>query len=159
MNPCRCGYLSEPARGCGRAPKCALDYQSRISGPLFDRIDLHLDVAAVSAADLSLPSAAEGSAAVAQRVAAARDIQRERLTPHGLRTNAQMEGEVLEKMATPEVAGSKLLTEAAERMQLTARGYHRVLKVARTIADLGGAESVGKNHVAEALSYRRIAHL
>jgi len=98
-------------------------------------------------------------AAVAQRVAAARDIQRERLTPHGLRTNAQMEGEVLEKMATPEVAGSKLLTEAAERMQLTARGYHRVLKVARTIADLGGAESVGKNHVAEALSYRRIAHL
>ncbi len=159
MNPCRCGYLSEPARGCGRAPKCALDYQSRISGPLFDRIDLHLDVAAVSAADLSLPSAAEGSAAVARRVAAARDIQRERLTPHGLRTNAQMEGEVLEKMATPEVAGSKLLTEAAERMQLTARGYHRVLKVARTIADLGGAESVDKNHVAEALSYRRIAHL
>src|SRR6185437_10759363 len=140
MNPCRCGYLSDPSRGCGRAPKCALDYQSRISGPLFDRIDLHIDVAAVSAADLSLPPPAEGSAEMRLRVAAARAIQRERLAPHGLRTNAEAEGEALDAIATPDAAGSKLLTEAAERMRLSARGYHRVLKVARTIADLGGAE-------------------
>jgi magnesium chelatase family protein len=159
MNPCRCGYLGDPARGCGRAPKCALDYQSRISGPLFDRIDLHIDVAAVSAADLGLPPPAEGSAEVAARVAAARTLQRERLAPHGLRTNAQAEGEVLEAIAAPDDAGRKLLTGAAERMQLSARGYHRVLKVARTIADLGGAEGVGKAHIAEALSYRRTAQL
>jgi magnesium chelatase family protein len=159
MNPCRCGYLSDPARGGGRAPKCALDYQSRISGPLFDRIDLHIDVAAVAASDLALRPPSEGSAEVAARVAAARALQRERLAPHGLRTNAEMEGEVLDALATPEAAGMKLLTEAAERMQLSARGYHRVLKVARTIADLAGAEGVGKPHVAEALSYRRLALL
>jgi magnesium chelatase family protein len=158
MNPCRCGYLTDPARGCGRAPRCGQDYQSRISGPLFDRIDLHIDVAAVSASDLSLPPASEDSAAVAKRVAAARTIQRERLAPHHLRTNAEAEGEVLEAIAAPDLAGRKLLTEAAERMQLSARGYHRVLKVARTIADLAGVESVGKQHIAEALSYRKIAY-
>jgi magnesium chelatase family protein len=156
MNPCRCGYLTEPARGCGRAPRCGMDYQSRISGPLFDRIDLHIDVAAVSASDLSLPPASESSADVARRVAAARALQRERLAPHHLRTNAEAEGEVLEAIAAPDQAARKLLTEAAERMQLSARGYHRVLKVARTIADLGGAGGVGKQHIAEALSYRRI---
>jgi magnesium chelatase family protein len=159
MNPCRCGYLSDPARGCGKAPRCAVDYQSRISGPLFDRIDLHIDVASVSAADLSLPPPAEGSAEVAKRVAAARAIQRERLEPFNLRTNAEAEGETLEAIAAPDEAGRKLLTDAAERMQLSARGYHRVLKVARTIADLGGAERVAKTHVAEALSYRRLTHL
>jgi magnesium chelatase family protein len=159
MNPCRCGYLSDPARGCGKAPRCAVDYQSRISGPLFDRIDLHIDVASVSAADLSLPPPAEGSAEVAKRVAAARAIQRERLEPFNLRTNAEAEGETLESIAAPDEAGRKLLTDAAERMQLSARGYHRVLKVARTIADLGGAERVAKTHVAEALSYRRLTHL
>jgi magnesium chelatase family protein len=159
MNPCRCGYLSDPARGCGRAPKCGMDYQSRISGPLFDRIDLHIDVAAVSAADLALPPPSEGSSHVAARVAAARALQRERFAGHNLRTNAEAEGEVLDAVAAPDAAGRKLLTEAAERMQLSARGYHRVLKVARTIADLGGAEGVGKSHVAEALSYRRLALL
>jgi magnesium chelatase family protein len=159
MNPCRCGYLSDPARGCGKAPRCAVDYQSRISGPLFDRIDLHIDVASVSAADLSLPPPAEGSGEVAKRVAVARAIQRERLASFNLRTNAEAEGEVLEAIAAPDEAGRKLLTDASERMQLSARGYHRVLKVARTIADLGAAERVAKTHVAEALSYRRLTHL
>jgi magnesium chelatase family protein len=159
MNPCRCGYLGDPALGCGRAPKCAGDYQSRISGPLFDRIDMHVEVSSVSAADLTLPPAAEGSADVAARVHAARQLQRERFADHAIRTNAEAEGELLDKIATPDAAGAKLLTEAAERMKLSARGYHRVLKVARTIADLAGAETVAKPHIAEALSYRRITHL
>ncbi|HVE02901.1 MAG TPA: ATP-binding protein [Rhizomicrobium sp.] len=158
MNPCRCGYLTDPAQACGRAPKCALDYQSRISGPLFDRIDLHVEVPGVSATDLSLPPPAEGSRDVATRVANAREVQRQRFAGKGLRINAQAEGELLDEIATPEPAGQKLLTEAADQMRLTARGYHRVLRVARTIADLAGVEHVLRPHVAEALSYRRIAN-
>ena len=161
MNPCRCGHLDDPAQACSRAPKCAGDYQQRISGPLFDRIDLHVEVPAVKAADLSLPPPAEGSAEVAARVAAARAIQRARYEGLGgaqrLATNAEADGELLEQVAAPDAAGRALLTEAAERLKLSARGYHRVLRVARTLADLGGAESVKRLHIAEALSYRRIA--
>ncbi|MBL6853758.1 MAG: ATP-binding protein [Alphaproteobacteria bacterium] len=157
MNPCRCGYLTDPGQACGRAPKCAVDYQSRISGPLFDRIDVHVEVAGVSAADLSLPPPAEGSAQVAARVAKARDIQRARYDGKGIRTNAEAEGELLEAVAGPDDVGRRLLTDAAETMRLTARGYHRVLRVARTIADLAAAERVLRPHIAEALSYRRIS--
>ena len=155
---CRCGYLTDPAQACGRAPKCALDYQARLSGPLLDRIDIRVEVASVSASDLSLPPPAEGSEAVAKRVAAARNVPRARYEESGLRTNAEAEGELLDRVAKPDAAGQALLTEAAERMRLTARGYHRVLRVARTIADLEGAENVRRVHIAEALSYRRIAH-
>ena len=157
MNPCRCGHLDDAALACARAPRCAADYQARVSGPLLDRIDLHVDVQAVSAADLVLPPPAEGSADVAARVKAARDLQTARYADHGIRTNAEADGKLLEAVATPDEAGRKLLAQAADAMRLTARGFHRVLRVARTLADLAGAEQVGRVHVAEALSYRRQA--
>jgi magnesium chelatase family protein len=161
MNPCRCGHLDDPAQGCGRAPKCAQDYQSRISGPLFDRIDLHIDVPAVKPADLALPPPAEGSADVARRVGAARARQAQRyatLAPErGIRTNAEADGELLDRVATPDAEGKRLLLAAAERLHLSARGYHRVLRVARTLADLDASADIGRTHIAEALSYRRIA--
>ncbi len=155
MNPCRCGHLGDASLACARAPKCAADYQAKVSGPLLDRIDLHIDVQAVSAADLILPPPTEGSAEVAARVAAARAIQSKRYRDHSVRTNAEADGALLDAVATPDEAGRKLLAQAAEAMRLTARGYTRILRVGRTIADLAGSETVGRIHIAEALSYRR----
>jgi Magnesium chelatase, subunit ChlI/Magnesium chelatase, subunit ChlI C-terminal len=157
MNPCRCGHLGDAALACSRAPRCAADYQAKVSGPMLDRIDLHVDVAAVSAADLVLPPPAEGSAEVRARVGAARAVQTVRYGPDGPRTNAEVDGDLLEEHATPDEPGRRLLAQAAEAMRLSARGYTRILRVARTIADLGNSEGVSRIHIAEALSYRRQA--
>ena len=151
MNPCRCGHYGEPGHVCARGPRCASEYQARLSGPLLDRIDLHVEVAAVSAADMALPASAEGSDAVAARVAAARKRQEAR----GVRSNAELDGERLEHHASPDEAGKHLLMQAAEKMRLSARGYTRMLRVARTIADLADAEHIGRAHIAEPLGYRQ----
>ena len=154
-NPCKCGYLADPARACARVPLCGEDYLSRISGPLMDRFDLRIDVPAVAYSDLDLPETGDSSAEIAARIAVARDIQTERFADHpNMRVNADAEGVVLEKFATPDEAGRALLLKVAERFGLSARGYHRVLRVARTIADLEGVEDVRKHHVAEAVSFR-----
>ena len=153
MNPCRCGHLGDAALACSRAPRCAADYQAKVSGPMLDRIDLHVEVAPLSVADMTAPAPAESSEQVARRVAAARQLQAAR----GLRSNAELDGEKLEEYATPDDAGRQLLMQAAETMRLSARSYTRVLRVARTIADLGQSPDIGRIHVAEALSYRRQA--
>jgi magnesium chelatase family protein len=154
-NPCRCGHLADAARACTRAPACGEDYIGRISGPLMDRFDLRVEVPPVAWADLDLPSSGDSSLAVAERVARARAVQSRRYadTPQ-VRVNAEAEGALLEEVATPDADGKALLVRFAERFGLTARGYHRVLRVARTIADLDGSAEVRKAHVAEAAGYR-----
>ena len=152
MNPCRCGHGGLGRGACGKAPRCLQQYQTRVSGPLMDRIDLQIDVPPVTAADLALPPPAEGTAEVAARVAHARAVQAGRT---GATLNARLEGESLERHARPDDPGRALLSRAAEAGGLTARGWTRILRVARTIADLDGADGVRRLHVAEALSYRR----
>ena len=157
MNPCRCGMAGEPGYRCARGPRCRSDYQARVSGPLLDRIDLRVDVPAVSAADLIRPGRSESSADVATRVAQARAVQAERFAAMGLAdvtTNALCPTALIEEMAAPDAAGMAMLRDASEKLGFSARAYHRVLKVARTLADLDGSQSVGRIHLAEAISYR-----
>ncbi len=161
MNPCRCGHAAEPGYACKRAPndKCVAQYQAKLSGPLLDRIDIVMEVPAVRASDLILPSPSESSRQVASRVEKARARQLQRFQERGLehiRVNAAAPAHIIEEIARPDSAGAALVQEASERMRLTARGFHRVLKVARTLADLDGVETVGRIHLAEALSYRNM---
>jgi len=154
-NPCKCGYMTDPARACARVPVCGDDYLGRISGPLMDRFDLRVDVPPVAYTDLDLPAAGETSASVAARVTAARARQTARFQGHATaRVNADLEGIVLEECARPDAESRAFLAKVADRFGLSARGYHRVLRVARTIADLDASEELRFAHVAEAVSFR-----
>lgn len=163
MNPCKCSWLNNPALACNRMPRCAADYQAKISGPLFDRIDLHVDVPAVKSVYLVLPDPSEGTADIAARVATARDVQAARYADapgaadYGVTVDAEAYGDLLDAVATPDAEGLSLLTEAAERLHLSARAWHRIRRVARTIADLDGSDAVRRAQVAEALDYRWVA--
>ncbi len=156
MNPCKCGYLGDPGRACSRAPRCGADYQARISGPLLDRIDLVIEVPAVPASVMAQKASGEDSSTVAQRVAAARQRQQDRFHDQNiaLHTNAEAEGAVLEAIAPLDSEGRSLLAQAAEQFALSARGYHRVLRVARTLADLECQEHIERHHLTEALQFR-----
>ena len=154
-NPCRCGYLADPARSCARVPACGTEYLGRISGPLMDRFDLRIEVPALSIDDLSATPPGEASADIAARVAKARAVQRERYAgADGVSVNADAEGDLLDAAAVMEDAARELLGSVAARFRFSARGYHRVLRVARTIADIEGAEVIARGHVAEAVGYR-----
>lgn len=159
MNPCRCGLGGAGKGACGKAPRCQKDYQGRLSGPLLDRIDLQVEAPAVTAADMALPPPVEGSAEAAARVAQARAVAAERartlsLEPEAM-LNARVSGPVLDQIATPDEAGRALLIRAGEAGGLTARGWTRTLRLARTIADLEGADGILRRHIAEALAWRR----
>jgi magnesium chelatase family protein len=154
-NPCKCGFLADPSRACARVPLCGEDYLGRISGPLMDRFDLRIEVPPVAYTDLDLPAAGESSAVVAGRVAQARRRQAQRFADvAGVRVNADAEGALLEEIATPDADARALLSRVAERFGLSARGYHRILRVARTIADLDEDAAVRLPHIAEAVGYR-----
>ncbi|RZJ89528.1 MAG: ATP-binding protein, partial [Brevundimonas sp.] len=163
MNPCRCGVGGGGKGACGKAPRCQRDYQNRISGPMFDRIDLTVETPPVTTSDMALPPPSEGTAEAAARVAAARAMQQDRLTEAGLDAetvrdqgiNARASGETLDRFASPDAAGKALLMRAGEAGGLTARGWTRTLRLARTIADLDGCDGVLRRHIAEALIYRR----
>lgn len=157
MNPCRCGYGKASGRACGRGPNCEASYQSRVSGPMLDRMDIAIDLAPVTPADLAAPANGEPSSAVAARIDAARaaQVERSRKDSGAPLVNAAVPDAALARIATPDAEGAALLTRAAEALGFSARGYHRILRVARTLADLEGLDAVRRRHIAEAISYRR----
>ena len=159
MNPCRCGYLDDAGRACNKAPRCAVDYQAKVSGPLLDRIDIHIDVPAVDTLAMLADQGGEASTEVAQRVAAARKRQQQRFAEHGLQitTNARLSGDRLHELVAMEPDAKAFLEGAVRQLDLSMRGYTRVLRVARTVADLDAREAVAKSHIAEAVTYRQLS--
>ncbi len=154
-NPCRCGHLADPDMACAKAPICGQDYMARVSGPLMDRFDMRVEIPKMSLQDLAEPATGETSAVIGQRVAQARDVQAHRFANHNdVRVNADMGSDLLDALAKPDAPGQDLLNKAAEKFRLSARGYHRILRMARTIADLEGKDGVTKAHIGEAIGYR-----
>lgn len=157
MNPCPCGYYGDPTHTCVCSPGQIQHYLNKISGPLMDRIDLQIEITPVPFKDISKTAQGEPSSEIRKRVIAARNIQTERFKDiKGVYCNAQMSERMIHKYAEPDAAGIELLRTAMERLSLSARAYNRILKVARTIADLAGSDSINNEHLAEAISYRNL---
>lgn len=163
MNPCKCGMGSESGYICRKGPplNCMANYKGKLSGPLLDRIDVHLDVPAVQATDLLTPASGEKSEKVRERVSQARTLQSLRYEAFGLRrgiTNAIAPTSLLDDILLLDETGKALLSQAAQKLKLSARGFHRVMRLARTLADLDGETATGKHHIAEALAFRAPEH-
>ncbi|GHM58151.1 MAG: ATPase AAA [Candidatus Mesenet longicola] len=154
MNPCRCGYLGDAKRSCGRVPKCGIDYKNKISGPLLDRIDIHVEVPNINILSYNAKDKCESTEIIKNRVLAAREIQTQRYANLNFKSNAEISGNALEEFAFPDTAGMNLLEHVLKANHISIRSYTRILKVARTIADLANSKQVKKNHIAEALIYR-----
>ena len=156
MNPCPCGYYGDPTRECTCSQTQIMKYMSKISGPLLDRIDLHIEVPAVTYEDLEGKDMGESSAEIKARVNSARKVQLERFKSRGLYSNSQLTPELMQKYCALDEEGSELLKAAFDTLGLSARAYNRILKVARTIADLEGEENIKAHHIAEAIQYRAL---
>jgi magnesium chelatase family protein len=156
MNPCPCGYLGDPIHLCSCTPLMIQHYRSRISGPLLDRIDIHIEVPAVKYRDLADRGQSEGSGAIAERVARSRELQKARFSGTKTRCNAQMSARMIRKFCETDQAGNRMLEMVTDRLGLSARSYTRILKVARTIADLAGSEEIRDVHISEAIQYRSL---
>ncbi len=155
MNPCRCGFLGDGERQCNKAPRCGTDYQSKISGPFFDRIDIYLEVNTSSINEIINSKESESSQIVAQRVQKAKDLQAKRYELCGIKNNSELHSNLIKDFAEPTPEARLLLNNAAEKIKLSMRGYNRILKLARSIADLAEEDKINKTHIAEALNYRR----
>jgi magnesium chelatase family protein len=156
MNPCPCGYSGDPVRPCTCHPRAVQRYRSRISGPILDRIDLHVEVPSVKYEQLRAEGESEKSAAVRGRVFRAREIQLKRLSSEGIYSNSQMKPKHLKKFCRLDASSQSILDQAVRQLGLSARAYHRILKVARTIADLEAQDGIGHLHLLEAIQYRSL---
>lgn len=159
MNPCKCGYLAEPSKACSRAPKCGHEYQMKLSGPLLDRFDIHIDVPAQNPLEAYEKGDSESSESIRKRVIKAREIQKNRLKDTKFSSNSEIEGASIMELCKTDEEAAQLLKTGVEKLSLSMRGHAKVLKVARTIADLAEADIIGKSHMAESLSYRMVEYV